>query len=450
VRLDYLFVCFREAEESFDEKAISLLSKRILIGRLQSSRLSALSFKTTRDLGIKCEHANLPTILRCIIMASASVGYFSPAEQASSSSSQSPPKHATVDDDRDNDDPIANFSRDQALLADDPLEAENEEIVSFKRKLKPTAGSRFLSVISGGSNVRQSTPSPRTGTPTLNTRSHGLNVIGGSRDGANNTDTKDGGPLDWYVEGPGRRVGYEDMTAIDWIFEYTKERQRLRMLYSHATGLLGYAQQFLDASQVWVVLILTGLAAGVFAASIDVVSDWLGDLKTGYCSAGKDGGHFYLNRYFCCYGYDSMSQCQGWVPWAKALNISASGGTWFSEYIFFIVFSVCSQIKIKSCSNDHLQVLFAITASVLVQEYAPYAKHSGIPEIKTVLGGFVIRRFMGTWTLVIKSLGLVRSFIISFRTRMLTYYSVLQWHLECGWEKKVHWFMLHVAVRICS
>lgn len=37
-----------------------------------------------------------------------------------------------------------------------------------------------------------------------------------------------------------------------------------------------------------------------------------------------------------------------------------------------------------------------------------YAKHSGIPEIKTVLGGFVIRRFLGTWTLITKSLGLVR------------------------------------------
>lgn len=36
-----------------------------------------------------------------------------------------------------------------------------------------------------------------------------------------------------------------------------------------------------------------------------------------------------------------------------------------------------------------------------------YAKHSGIPEIKTVLGGFVIRRFLGAWTLVTKSLGLV-------------------------------------------
>ena len=49
-------------------------------------------------------------------------------------------------------------------------------------------------------------------------------------------------------------------------------------------------------------------------------------------------------------------------------------------------------------------------ASILVRDYAVYAKHSGIPEIKTVLGGFVIRRFMGFWTLVVKSLGLVSIF----------------------------------------
>ena len=57
----------------------------------------------------------------------------------------------------------------------------------------------------------------------------------------------------------------------------------------------------------------------------------------------------------------------------------------------------------------HGQLLFAASASILVNTYATYAKHSGIPEIKTVLGGFVIRRFMGAWTLVIKSLGLVGS-----------------------------------------
>lgn len=52
-------------------------------------------------------------------------------------------------------------------------------------------------------------------------------------------------------------------------------------------------------------------------------------------------------------------------------------------------------------------MLFSYVAAVLVQEYAIYAKHSGIPEIKTVLGGFVIRRYLGLWTLIIKSIGLV-------------------------------------------
>ena len=58
--------------------------------------------------------------------------------------------------------------------------------------------------------------------------------------------------------------------------------------------------------------------------------------------------------------------------------------------------------------SDLVQVFFALCASILVQEYSVYAKHSGIPEIKTVLGGFVIRKFLGTWTLVTKSLGLVK------------------------------------------
>ncbi|KAG4442420.1 hypothetical protein IFR05_002122 [Cadophora sp. M221] len=320
-------------------------------------------------------------------MASSSAGYLPPAEQASSSSSssRSPPNPTTVEDDSDNDDPVASYSRDRKLLYEDPLDQDGEDIISFKRKPKQHPGSRLLSAFSGsGSNSRQPTPSPRAGTPL------GLNTLGESRDESRNGGSKDGGPLDWYAEGPGRRVGYEDMTAIDWIFEYTKERQRLRILYSNATGLIGYARQFLDASQVWVILILTGMATGGLAAAIDVITDWLADLKTGYCSAGEDGGHFYLNKYFCCYGYDEFSKCGDWVPWSLALRTTSSGGKWFIEYFFFIAFSVC----------------FAITASLLVKEYALYAKHSGIPEIKTVLGGFVIRRFMGTWTLVIKSLGL--------------------------------------------
>ena len=203
-------------------------------------------------------------------------------------------------------------------------------------------------------------------------------------------DTKDSSIVDWNVEGPGRRVGYEDLSTIDWIFEYSKERQRQRVLRANTPGFVGYLQRLLDASHVWVVLVLTGIAVGVLAAGINVASDWLGDIKTGYCHKGEGGGQFYLNKSFCCWGHEDFGQCSDWRPWRQALRIPSKGGGYVVELIFYILYSV----------------LFAACASFLVQQYSIHAKHSGIPEIKTVLGGFVIRRFLGAWTLVTKSLGL--------------------------------------------
>ena len=197
--------------------------------------------------------------------------------------------------------------------------------------------------------------------------------------------------VDWYVEGPGRRVGYDDLTAIDWIYEYAKERQRLRTLLSGSHGLTASLKQLADASHVWMVLIATGIIVGFVAAGINIASDWLGDIKQGYCKTGDGGGQFYLNRQFCCWGHDDDAHCQDWTPWRIAMGISSTGGGYVVEYILFVLFSV----------------LFAVSAAMLVKQYSTYAKHSGIPEIKTVLGGFVMKRFLGGWTLTTKSLGLV-------------------------------------------
>lgn len=196
---------------------------------------------------------------------------------------------------------------------------------------------------------------------------------------------------DWYVEGAGvRRVGYDDLTAIDWIFEYAKERQRVKRLLAGAHGITRTLKQLADDSHVWTVLILTGVSVGFVAAGISIASDWLGDIKQGYCKTGAGGGQFYLSRQFCCWGHDNTTQCADWTPWREALGVSNAGLGYTVEYIFFVCFAV----------------VFAISAALLVQSYSVYAKSSGIPEIKTVLGGFVIRRFLGGWTLVTKSLGL--------------------------------------------
>lgn len=70
---------------------------------------------------------------------------------------------------------------------------------------------------------------------------------------------------------------------------------------------------------------------------------------------------------------------------------------------------------------------------MLVRSYAIYARHSGIPEIKTVLGGFMIKNFMGPWTLAIKSLGLVRVSLDNCGLRSNTNFSsAFLLHLVCG------------------
>ena len=51
-----------------------------------------------------------------------------------------------------------------------------------------------------------------------------------------------------------------------------------------------------------------------------------------------------------------------------------------------------------------VQIIFALTSASLVKAYAPYAAGSGISEIKCIIAGFVMKGFLGFWTLLIKSI----------------------------------------------
>jgi chloride channel 3/4/5 len=190
--------------------------------------------------------------------------------------------------------------------------------MSFKRKKKPQSGlSKFFTdTISTPGSTREPSPLPpsfsRGRNPHRTNPSDSTDAIlpylnAPADAGTGLADSKDASTLDWFVEGPGRRVGYDNLTAIDWIFEYAKERQRLKTLYSGATGWLLHFRQMVDSAQVWIVLVLTGICVGTVAGAIDIVSDWLGDVKTGICQPGRKSGRFYLSKEFCCLGYDSKS-----------------------------------------------------------------------------------------------------------------------------------------------
>ena len=55
--------------------------------------------------------------------------------------------------------------------------------------------------------------------------------------------------------------------------------------------------------------------------------------------------------------------------------------------------------------------MFSFAAAHLVRSLAKYAAGSGISEIKCILGGFVMKGYLGPWTFVIKSLTLVGVFL---------------------------------------
>ncbi|KAI1316774.1 hypothetical protein EDD11_009512 [Mortierella claussenii] len=185
--------------------------------------------------------------------------------------------------------------------------------------------------------------------------------------------------VDWVVEGTGMRVAYDDFTTIDWIHDFADERQRIRKLHRQP-GLAGQIAIMYEWVQGWVVVLAVGIVAGILAGGSDIATQWLGDIKEGYCDTA-----FYLNRNFCCWGLDDNEPCTDWVPWNSA--------TFVVGYIFYIMFAL----------------MFATTAAYLVKTFAPYAEGSGIPEVKTILGGFVIRHYLGLETLVIKTVALVLS-----------------------------------------
>lgn len=69
----------------------------------------------------------------------------------------------------------------------------------------------------------------------------------------------------------------------------------------------------------------------------------------------------------------------------------SSGGSYFVLYFFYVFWAI----------------LFSSLAASLVRMFAPYACGSGIPEIKTILSGFIIRGYLGKWTFLIKSVSIM-------------------------------------------
>uniref|UniRef100_A0A671QTE4 Chloride channel protein n=1 Tax=Sinocyclocheilus anshuiensis TaxID=1608454 RepID=A0A671QTE4_9TELE len=188
---------------------------------------------------------------------------------------------------------------------------------------------------------------------------------------------------------------YEDFNTIDWVREKSKDRDRHREITNkskHSTVALLFSIS--DAFSGWLLMLLIGLMSGALAGGIDIAAHWMTDLKEGVCLNG-----FWFNHEHCCWAsnettFQERDKCPQWKSWAELMDGVSEVG---SEYY------TCNHFIIMLC----WALLFAFLAVILVRAFAPYACGSGIPEIKTILSGFIIRGYLGKWTLIIKTITLV-------------------------------------------
>ncbi|EON97557.1 putative voltage gated chloride channel protein [Phaeoacremonium minimum UCRPA7] len=175
---------------------------------------------------------------------------------------------------------------------------------------------------------------------------------------------------------------YEDFTTIDWVQDAARENLRRKARRKRNAGLRDNGQvgwryrvwEAYEAAQGWIVVTIIGAAIGLNAAFLNIITEWLSDIKLGYCTTA-----FYLNESFCCWGEDNG--CKDWHRWTGLEPVN---------YLLYIIFAT----------------IFAFTSATLVKCFAPYAAGSGISEIKCIIAGFVMKGFLGFWTLIIKSVAL--------------------------------------------
>ena len=104
---------------------------------------------------------------------------------------------------------------------------------------------------------------------------------------------------------------YEDFTTIDWVQDAAREQAHRRAKRLENKGPYQRSRSWAirkkiwslyDAGQAWIVVTLVGAAIGLNAAFLNIVTEWLSDIKRGHCTTA-----FYLNENFCCWGAEDGS-----------------------------------------------------------------------------------------------------------------------------------------------
>lgn len=250
---------------------------------------------------------------------------------------------------------------------------------------------------------------------------------------------------------------YDDFTTIDWVRDTINSSAR-RKFIRELPGIRGRLIRLSDNAQGWFLIVIIALSFSSLVFLFDKVEEYLFGLKTGICTT-----NIFHDKKACCMGFDpientssfagSYDACPAFRSWTSLLT---DKNNWAGSIISRVTtdhrivgFSVYTLFTILFATISCTLTLLSKTSTFVSQESKflekgidPTIDHetagllsehnsqtqldtpklplthsriiyaaagSGVPEVKTILSGFVIRGFLGIKTLFLKSVGLVFS-----------------------------------------
>ncbi|CAN3376444.1 hypothetical protein DIURU_000105 [Diutina rugosa] len=162
----------------------------------------------------------------------------------------------------------------------------------------------------------------------------------------------------------------------------------------------------------WVLIGIISLLFSLIAFSIDKIEILLVGAKYGYCNT-----NWFASQVTCCDVADQHDRyCPQWVSWSDAMHSKWMPVGVRFDYVVYVVLSIllawiaCEitlTTKIVGGSTLYPENGDSVAKGKQEPRVMYTACGSGVPEVKTILSGFVIRRFLGTYTLFTKAIGLV-------------------------------------------
>ncbi|KHN97304.1 Chloride channel, voltage gated [Metarhizium album ARSEF 1941] len=203
---------------------------------------------------------------------------------------------------------------------------------------------------------------------------------------------------------------YKDYATIDWLQDLVKDNTRHGIRDAHVrqanTTWVRVAKAW-DSASGWVAAFVVGLLTACVAFVVDVSVETVADWKDGHCKP-----HFWLNRRAC-----SSSDQDGttWMPWS---------GSFPRAYLTYVAFALLFGIIAAAVTTTTKMPLPPVVDLNVADKdksrgYETKAKvddeprgkvmymaaGSGIPEIKTILCGFVIPHYLTFKVLAVKAIG---------------------------------------------